>query len=254
MKVALAIVALTATAVRAQPPSDPRAEAQAHAASAKVHFDKGEYAEAAADYKEAYRLLPSVGLLYNLGQAYRLAGDCEHASQAYREYLHLAPDSPYRATVEQNLAAANACKPAEPAPQPEPQPPPPPPSVEVKPPAPAITAVAPPPVEDHSGMRIAGLSVGGAGIVFVAAGAYFALDASHAQRDVAAFYEKGGSWDDIAATDERGRRSRTLSIVGFGVGAAAIAAGVTMYFMSEERPVAIVPTSGGGQVVMSWHF
>lgn len=242
-------------------PDQARTTAQGIAARAKAHFDHGEYAEAIADYREAYRLWPSPGLLYNLGQAYRLVGDCAHASQAYREYLHLTPDSPYRATVEQNLSAAEACaKTAEPAPTPTPEPPRPTPTPSPTPVAAPITTTAPVASvgEDDRGhtRRIAGVAVAGGGAVLLVAGAYFARDASSAQRDVASFYAKGGDWADISAIDARGHRDRTLSIVGFAAGGVAIAAGVSLYLLGrdDERAVAIVPTARGGEVLVRWRF
>lgn len=266
---AIVTIATVTSPLQAQPapsppppaPSSPeqaRTTAQGIAARAKAHFDRGEYAEAIADYREAYRLWPSPGLLYNLGQAYRLVGDCAHASQAYREYLHLTPDSPYRATVEQNLSAAEACaKAAEPAPPEPPKPTPPP--VVVSPPVAAPIKTPPVAVGDddrgHT-RRVAGLAVAGGGAALVLAGAYFARGASNAQQDVASFYAQGGDWADISAIDARGRRDRTLSIVGFAAGGVAIAAGVSLYLLgrSDERAVAIVPSTSGGEVVVRWRF
>ena len=236
-------------------PDATKVRAQETAAAAKAHFDHGEYAAAAADYREAYRLWPSPALLYNLAQAYRLAGDCAHASQAYREYLHLQPDSPYRATVEQNLSAADAC--AKPA-----APPPPPPVVVTAPqpaPVPALHAApAPAPAIDADtgrGRRRAGLVMMAGGALVAAAGTYFAIDASHAQREVADFYAHGGDWNDIAAVDARGRRDHVLAIAGFAAGGAALLAGATIYLTGHrERAVAVVPARSGGEVVLSWRW
>jgi tetratricopeptide (TPR) repeat protein len=251
------LVAIAACAIAGSPPArgqappapdDAKAKAQELATSAKAHFDRGEYAAAVDAYRDAYRLWPSAGLLYNLGQAYRLAGDCTHAAFAYREYLHLQPDSPIRATVEQNLSAADACaKAAEPAPAPAPAPVP-----EALAPAP----IAPLPDDDpgHT-QRIAGLAIAGGGAILAAAGTYFAIDAAHAQRDVADFYARGGDWSQIADVDARGHRSHALAITGFALGGAALAAGVTLYMLGHrERAVAIVPARGGGEVVLAWRF
>jgi tetratricopeptide (TPR) repeat protein len=241
-------------------PADPRTAASKLAASAKAHFDHGEYTEAVNDYREAYRLLPTPGLLYNLGQAYRLAGDCRRAADAYREYLRLSPDTPYKATVEQNMSAAEACakdaesghEPTPPTPPPAPPPKPPPPKVE----HPVIkTHVVEDPDAGHT-QRLAGLATIGGGALLVAAGVYFAVDASHAQRDVAAFYQTGGDWSEIASVDARGHRSHWLAVGGFALGGAAIAAGATLYMLgrNDERAVAIVPTPTGGEVLVRWRF
>jgi tetratricopeptide (TPR) repeat protein len=249
LSVAITAAAIAAASPARAQPDDPKAKAQELAASAKAHFDRGEYAPAADAYREAYRLWPSPGLLYNLGQAYRLAGDCAHASASYREYLHLQPDSPYRATVEQNLSAADACaKPAAVSTTP----------VAVLAPAPApvsVPSAAESDGDDGSAQRVTGLAVAGGGALLALAGTYFAIDASRAQREVADFYARGGDWSQIADVDARGQRDHTLAITGFAIGGAAIAAGATLYLLArDERAVAIVPARGGGEVVLSWRF
>jgi hypothetical protein len=243
---AMAFVAIAAASPARAQPGDAKGSAQELAARAKAHFDHAEYAAAASDYREAYRLWPSPGLLFNLGQAYRLAGDCLHASQAYREFLHLQPDSPYRATVEQNLSAADACaKPVAPPPV----------EVHAPTPAPITTQRHDDDGDDGRSRRIAGLAIAGGGALVAIAGSYFAIDASRAQREVADFYANGGDWSQIADVDARGHRDHALAITGFAIGGAALVAGATVYWLGRrERAVAIVPARGGGEVVLSWRF
>jgi tetratricopeptide (TPR) repeat protein len=96
------IVLLLAGVAHADPAHDLAARAQAH-------FTLGEYADAVADYRAAYQLVPSPGLLYDLGQAYRLEGDCADARTAYRSYLRRAPHSPYRDLAMQHLSELGGC-------------------------------------------------------------------------------------------------------------------------------------------------
>lgn len=218
------------------------------ATSAKRLFDRGEYDAAIGDYREAYRLVPSTGLLYNLGQAYRLAGRCAEASDAYRRYLTRSPDSPYRETAEQNLSAADVCAR----------------DTEGGARRDALggaTSTGSDSARDGDpglGRRRAGLIVAGGGSALVVTGAYFALDAARAADRVSEHFEHGGAWEAIADDDARGRRSRMISRMTLAVGAAAVATGGVL-FWTGRRPdrapaVAIGPQTGGGEVVLSWGF
>jgi tetratricopeptide (TPR) repeat protein len=268
-----ASLALTAP-VGAQPvpspaepaPTAPGDLAVEHATRAKRFFDQGEYEAAVDAYLEAYRLRPSPGLLYNLGQAYRLVGRCADAVEAYRDYLHLVPDSPYADTVRQNLTAAEVCvreaEAAQPEParrdpvEPGPTPPPPPPTPALEPPIAAVPSAGTPSPAARR-MRIAGLATAGAGVALLGAGAYFAFDARRASDDVSAFYQQGGAWDQIADTDARGRRSRTLALVAMTGGTLAVAGGATLYLVGrrkERTSLVVAPRAGGGEVVVSWRF
>ena len=255
--IAIAVVLTTASVAGAQPgpvsPANAEKTAKAKAASAKAHFDRGDYAVAVEEYREAYRLMPSPGLLFNLGQAYRLVGSCSEAVDAYREYLRLVPDSPYRATAEQNLAAAEVCaRDAEAAAK----------RREERAKAAAIAATASPPpapVADRGhGMRRTGVGAMAVGGMLVVAGGYFAIDAARSASEVSDFYENGGAWADVADADERGRRSQLVARVAFAAGTVAIASGVTLYLLgrrAEHAPaVAVTPTGRGAEMVVSWRF
>jgi len=240
-----------------------RAQAKKLAESAQVHFDLGEYDAAVADFKEAYRLFPTPGLLYNLGQAYRLKGDCANAATMYRNYLRLDTSTPHRAVVEKHLAEMEECAkhqppPAEPAPEAAP-----PPVVAPKPapasPAPGTTRRAPD-RRGGRGLRLAGLAAVGVGAAATAAGVYFGLEAADAADKVTAFYEHGnGRWEQIAAEDERGRQAEILSGAFLATGGAAIAAGAVLYYLgwrsgSEHPVVTVVPGAGSAQVAARWSF
>ena len=74
---------------------------------AKQHFedgsrlyDLGKYADAAREYQEAYKLKPVPALLFNIGQAYRGAGNTTEALTAYKSYLRKVPEAPNRVDVE----------------------------------------------------------------------------------------------------------------------------------------------------------
>jgi tetratricopeptide (TPR) repeat protein len=78
--------------------------ARAHTKTATAAFNVGSYAEAAAEYERAYRLVPDPVLLFNIGQAHRLGGNAEKAIVAYKSYLRTAPaDAPNREQVEKRI-------------------------------------------------------------------------------------------------------------------------------------------------------
>ena len=237
------------------------------------HFDLGEYDAAIEKYREAYRLEPLPGLLYNLGQAYRLKGDCVTATLMYRNYLRLDPGTRHRALVEQHLESLAGCAAEQEASgaiaaitegsETEPPPPeevvvaeesaPPPP-----PPEPELVVVR---SRERPGRarRVAGLVSAGAGVVAIAAGAYFAVDATRAADEVSRGFADGATWADLEAIDARGRRSEVLGVGLLATGAAALACGATLYTLGwrADRRAAhavIVPTEGGAGVEVSWRF
>ena len=68
-------------------------------------YDLGHFTEAAAEYEKAYEAKENPALLYNLGQAYRGAGEHQKALNAYRAYLRNATDAPNREEVVRFIEA-----------------------------------------------------------------------------------------------------------------------------------------------------
>jgi tetratricopeptide (TPR) repeat protein len=78
--------------------------ARAEVAAGTAAYNLGYYDDAARHYEEAYRQVPDPALLFNVGQAYRLAGKPDRAITAYRSYLRTAPaDAANRAQVEKRI-------------------------------------------------------------------------------------------------------------------------------------------------------
>jgi tetratricopeptide (TPR) repeat protein len=76
--------------------------------SAKEHYQRGtqlydlqRFEEAAQEYELAYQLKSDPALLYNIGQANRLAKNWAKAEGAFRAYLRNVPRAPNRAKVEE---------------------------------------------------------------------------------------------------------------------------------------------------------
>jgi hypothetical protein len=70
-----------------------------------TYFDLGQFDKAIDSWQQGYKAKPDPGFLYNIGQAYRLAGDPQKAIFFYKGYLRNSPKAPNRADVEQRIAA-----------------------------------------------------------------------------------------------------------------------------------------------------
>ncbi len=64
-------------------------------------YDLGRYDEAVREYEAAYKLKDDPALLYNIGQAYRLAGKPADAARSYKSFLRRMPTAKNRVAVEQ---------------------------------------------------------------------------------------------------------------------------------------------------------
>lgn len=100
---AFACATLLCGAARADDKDAVLEEARQHVAKAKVHYDLGEFKEAADEYILVYRLRPIPALLFNIAQAYRQGGLYEKARQFYKSYLREAPDAKNKTMIEQAI-------------------------------------------------------------------------------------------------------------------------------------------------------
>lgn len=125
--------------------------------AAKDHYDKAtteyalaHYLEAAKEFEQAFALKPDPALLYNVAQAYRLAGEKAHALEIYRNCQRMyarrcGPPGDADRRIKELEAAIAAERPA-PGPVPLPAPASRPAPTTVATPPPARVAAAPPPV------------------------------------------------------------------------------------------------------------
>ena len=72
-----------------------------------LHYNKGEYGEAVTLWQRSYDLTKAPLLLFNLGQAYRLKGDCAKALELYDSYLRIEAHPADRDQIQQ---AIGICK------------------------------------------------------------------------------------------------------------------------------------------------
>jgi tetratricopeptide (TPR) repeat protein len=249
----------TALADNVLRPEQIPAKARELANKGRVFHDAGDYTAAIAAFKEAYVLAPSPGLLFNIAQAYRLAGHCDDAAWMYRRFLDTNPGGENRELAEQHLASVEKCgsgglrvtvvppKLVETIPLPSADP--------------SVTATTRVPIEDDRRPRAykrIGTGAAITGGAALAGAAYFALQARVAARTVEDTYKRGGKWSDVERVDARGKRdSMIATALGIG-GGVAMASGLVLYGLGHHyekaQRVAVVPSLHGAQISLSWGF
>ncbi|HVI24246.1 MAG TPA: tetratricopeptide repeat protein [Myxococcales bacterium] len=244
----VALVAATsfASAVRAEDAD----KAREHYSVGLRAYDLGNYDEAIAEFEEAYRQKDAPGLLYNIGQAYRLSNRPEEAVRYYRTYLDKKPDAANAADVQAKIdrltsileerKAANpppaqkarpvVVAPRAPTSAPAVSPPPSPLRAPSLAPAPATTKAAPveavaakaPGDRYWTGRRVGWVATG-IGAAALALAVYFGVEAHGAAADMEGAAAAGRPFD--ASVEAKGNRAQTLSrvflasaLVGFGTG------------------------------------
>jgi hypothetical protein len=92
------------SAARAAAPDCPKERALAYFDAGEKYFAAGDYEHAVIEYAAAYSCRAAPAFLFNIGQGFRLLGDCGRAMKYYDEYLRLKPDAPNRTAVESGSA------------------------------------------------------------------------------------------------------------------------------------------------------
>jgi hypothetical protein len=244
--------------------------------AAREHFHRGtrlydvrKYKEAAKEYEEAYEAKDDPALLFNIGQAHRLAGDYDEAIAAYLAFLRRMPRSPQRIEVQKRVRemrelveqqrktqggppegtiAPTAPQRVEPAHVEPPQ-------VAVVEPAPAVPPLKPPLANRPDGKKktIAGAVVGAAGLALAAVGAGFAVMA-HNEGNKISNATTGTVFDPAA--DQRGRTDQSVAIGLLAGGGAALVAGVVVLALGrveakQARRFAVAPAVGRDRAGLS---
>jgi len=75
---------------------------------AEVHFNVSEFGQALELYRQAYKLHPLPGFLFNIAQCHRNLGQHRKAVFHYRIYLARLPDAPNRRDVQELIALSQA--------------------------------------------------------------------------------------------------------------------------------------------------
>jgi tetratricopeptide (TPR) repeat protein len=125
--------ALTSVPAPARADDEATEQARQHYLKGTKYFDLGQWDDAIAEYREAYKLRSDPAFLFNLATAYRRKGDLQPALDLYKNYLIANPESPKRSDIERRIRtlekemkhrppATAVVKPSEPAPAPPPIP------------------------------------------------------------------------------------------------------------------------------------
>jgi len=240
-------------------PHDPDLERRQHEAQrlfrqAQTHYNLAEYDQAIDLFKQAYQLVQAPGFLFNLGQAYRLKGDCAQALQFYKNYLREEPDPPDRAHVEDLIADMQKCVDS-------PRPPP-----QLAPSTQPLRALggpnAPAEISEDTGKskRIAGLVTGGAGVALLVTAIAFGVSASSSADDVNRMCTSAMpcAWQaPVAPIDADGRSAATTATVLYVLGGAALAGGGILYYLGwrdAEPHVTVTPQPAGLSVGWACRF
>jgi tetratricopeptide (TPR) repeat protein len=102
MRYVVAIAALLALSASAAG-GDDGSMARDHHLKGTRAYELGLYDEAIAEYMAAYKAKDDPALLFNLGQAHRLAGHAAEALRFYKTYLSKVPEAANRADVESRI-------------------------------------------------------------------------------------------------------------------------------------------------------
>jgi tetratricopeptide (TPR) repeat protein len=241
------MLTLAGRAAADTPTADAVAAAEAHHRRGSMLFDLGDYAAAITEFQAGFVLTNAPGFLYNLGQAYRLAGDCERAERAYRAYLDAAPVA-NRSLIESRIDEMAACR-ARHA-EPVPAPPPPPFAAASQPAAPAKRSEL---------LRPIGWGTLVLGTVAAGVATWATLETRAATQHVEDVAARGGTWTpQDQAIEDHGKRMRSVAVVGWSAAAIAIVGGGALVYLGRDRregpTVQAAVTPHGGDVALTWGF
>ena len=103
--------------------AEPATDARRRFDAGNAAYSRGEFVHAAEEYKAAFKEKQDPVFLYNIAQAYRLAGDAKNAVFFYRSYLRNLPNARNRHEIEDRITKLERQpSPPPPADQPAPEP------------------------------------------------------------------------------------------------------------------------------------
>ena len=249
MKLAALIIAMVALENAAF--AQPGAEAEGLYTEGQTAYDRADYATAIAKWQASYDVSKEAGLLFNLAQAKRLAGDCVGAIATYRRFD--MADADY--TSDQHKLAKDFVRelkgtcPTRPPPQ-----------IVDRPTLGnalnlATTLNDPKSNRPQSGRtwKIAGLVTGGVGVAVLTVGLTLGHHGTSIGDEVTAACQDptGCDWAALKDKDAQGKREVAIGKVLDVAGVAVIAGGAIFYYLGiRQETLTVVPAPGGG--VVSW--
>jgi tetratricopeptide (TPR) repeat protein len=245
------VMAMIAACILGAPPAGAEAGGRDDE-QARRHFERGEelyrdgrYGEAIDELYAAYEIAKLPPLLFNIAQAYRLAGDLEEAVGYYEEFLALAPDHPLASEAREKLALLRKLRDEDRAlaqkvadageseagagpdgsseaagPYREP----------ARPGAAVVDELGEDRGED---LRLGGVLLGVAGVAALAAGGYYGFRAHTISGELS---RHDGAWTaELLAKQDQGRAAQQRMLFGAGAGALAVAAGAGLYLYGRSQ-------------------
>jgi len=228
-------------------------EVKLHYQRATRAYDLQKYKEAIEEYQKAYEISGDPPMLYNIGQAYRLADQPEEAVRYYRRFLQRMPNARNREDVERKIAdqeklieerrkAAAAV-----APPPPPPPPKSPPIVEVKPPVeppqppPPQPPPAVPPEPPSHARAVVGWSLIAAGVIADGVAIYEGYRAKQKGDELTRLSKMDGTFDPQI---EKDGKNANIAAIALGIGGTAVAiAGAIVLITSSDSEEPGAPAS-----------
>jgi tetratricopeptide (TPR) repeat protein len=230
----------------------PAADARQHYKDGLAHYDRGEYDEAIAEFRQAWDATHAPPLLFDLAQAYRRKGDGAQALRLYQAYLAAFPQAPNREDVEARIRALEDGEPIRPVPaQPASRPPartlaaagP------IGPPMGPLDLAATPP--GHT-KKVTGVVLGAGGLAALGVAVYFTARARDASDEIERLAAQQGKWDAQArSTYADGQSAQRTANILYVAGGVTAAAGALLYYLGwrearEGGGFALAPTPAGG--------
>jgi len=194
----------------------------------KRQYDLAEYRGAIDSWREAYRIAGEPLLLFNIAQAYRLAGNCAQANRFYVTYKQIVakPSNQLELAAAMQKCAGVAAATGDSTSGSE---------VPVQSPQPQTDSVSPVDSAPRNTLTIAGAVAVGVGVLSGLGAIGFAISASEQGRALSQL-PNGTEWTpELAQREQAGNTANTLAWSLAGVSAATVITGGALWWFSREH-------------------
>jgi tetratricopeptide (TPR) repeat protein len=273
------MVALFVAALAAPAFAGDKAAAEPHYDQGKAYYKAGAYDLAIQEFLEGYKLDPRPGVLFNIARGYEELKDRPKAIEYYKKYVDSGGAAAAAATeararmvvLERQIKEEDERKKAEAAEaerkrQEALNPPPVAPAPVAAAPAPVAAAPAPgasPPGPEGSvavaaepsmspetarKLRIAGMATGGAGVVGLGAGVFFAMRGSSLKSEINSEIARTNMWTPaLSGKNSDMESANKLALISFIAGGVCVAGGAVLYYLGWSK----APHEGGAQAMLT---
>lgn len=216
--------------------ADPDVEiARRHFEAGTAEYNAGRYAAAIVEFEAARKVKALPAFDFNIARCHDRLEHVREAIDAYERYAATAPSDVIEVRARVAVLRQRLAPPATPT---------------ASPPASSVVVVSSSPAP----RRVATWIVGGAGAVLLAGSLVAGLVANDRYSDLKNKCVDGRCGADMQGTIDSGRSAAVASDVLLGVGAAAVVAGVVLFFVEGRHPVErwqVAPTVGAHSAGLS---